>query len=313
MNKKRLLCVALTAVLTVSSTAIVAFASQTSTNTTTNVSKVAVASDKKAKTASKSATLANTTAINDTKTGAGANDAGDKAESKPVEVNTTQTTPENNVNTNANANANANVNTNNTNTNANVNANTNGNANVNTNTNANANTNVNTNINPGNISDAQAIQTAKDAIKYYTGVDIDTVISRDDLKPYISRSNSPYAWGPDIMVSFYNNSNYSDNISASISAIDGKVYSVNAMIGRYTRTSIDENKVKDAAISFLKDKGLGTNFTSITVDYEKVSVGIVGAKALYADGTEILLEFDADNNSVVNFTHYNLKTMKFMH
>jgi hypothetical protein len=37
----------------------------------------------------------------------------------------------------------------------------------------------------------------------------------------------------------------------------------------------------------------------------------VGAKALYADGTEILMEFDADNNAVVNFTHYNLKTMKF--
>jgi hypothetical protein len=307
MNKKRLFCVALTAVLTVSSTAIAAFASQTSTNTTTtNVAKVAVASDKKATTASKSATLANTTSINDTKTGAGANDAGDKAESKPVEVNTTQTTPENNVNTNANTNVNAN-------TNANANGNANANTNTNVNTNTNINTNVNSNINPGNISDAQAIQTAKDAIKYYTGVDIDTVISRDGLKPYITRSNSPYAWGPDIMVSFYNNSNYSDNISASISTVDGKVYSVNAMIGRYAVTSIDENKVKDAAISFLKDKGFGTNFTSITVDYEKVSVGIVGAKALYADGTEILLEFDADNNAVVNFTHYNLKTMKFMH
>ncbi|MCC9296147.1 hypothetical protein LN736_14905 [Clostridium sp. WLY-B-L2] len=161
------------------------------------------------------------------------------------------------------------------------------------------------------ISDEQAVKTAKNAIKYYTGLDVEEVIRRDGLRPYITRYNSPYAWGPDILVSFDGEGNTKDNISASISAVDGKVYNVTAIIGRYPKVNIDNDKVNEAAASFLKDKGFGDNFKSIAVDNEKTSAGIVGAKALYEDGTEILMEFNASDNSVVNFTHYNLKTMKF--
>lgn len=163
------------------------------------------------------------------------------------------------------------------------------------------------------ISDAKAIQMAEAAIKYYTGTDVEKVMARDGLKPYITRYNSQYAWGSDILVMFNGNSNTKDNIFASISAADGKIYNVTAMTDRdYSKTNIDENKVKQAAAEFLNTKGFGSNFQSITVDNEKVSAGLVGAKALYEDGTEILIEFKSSDYSVVNFTHYNMKTMKFL-
>lgn len=162
-----------------------------------------------------------------------------------------------------------------------------------------------------NISDQQAINTAKDAIKYYTGLDVNKVIREHGLKPYVNRSNTSYAWGPDILVTFNSSSNTKDNIFASISAVDGKVYNVTAMVETYHKVNIDTDKVKKAAASFLKSKGFGDNFKSITIDNEKTSAGIIGAKALYDDGTQILIEFKASDNSVINFTHYNLKTMKF--
>jgi hypothetical protein len=216
MNKKRLLCVALTAVLTVSSTAIIAFASENSASTTKNVVKVAVASDKKVVLASKS--------------------------DKEAFFNTVM---------------------------------------------------YYSSLKTLNISDAQAIQTAKDAIKYYNGVDVDKVTSRDGLKTAIDRVKSL----DDIIVTFYSKH---DDISATISTLDGKSYMANAMLGNYRKTIIDKNKVKEAAASYLKEKGFG-NFTSITVSNEKVPVGIVSASASYANGSVIYLEFEADNNSVISF------------
>lgn len=163
-----------------------------------------------------------------------------------------------------------------------------------------------------NISDDKAIQMAEAAIKDYTGTDVEKVMARDGLKPYITRNNSQYAWGPDILVTFNSNSNTKDNILASISAVDGKVYNVTAMAGGdYSKTDIDENKVKQAAAEFLNNKGFGSNYQNITVDNEKASGGLAGAKALYEDGTEILMEFKISDYSVVSFTHYNMKTMKF--
>jgi hypothetical protein len=215
LNKKRLLCVALTAVLTVSSTAIIAFASENSASTTKNIVKVAAASEKEA-TAYKS--------------------------DKEVFFNTVM---------------------------------------------------YYSSLKTLNISDAQAIQTAKDAIKYYNGVDVDKVTSRDGLKTAIDRVKSL----DDIIVTFYSKH---DDISATISTLDGKSYMANAMLGNYRKTIIDKNKVKEAAASYLKEKGFG-NFTSITVSNEKVPVGIVSASASYANGSVIYLEFEADNNSVISF------------
>jgi len=172
---------------------------------------------------------------------------------------------------------------------------------------------VDPNIKLLNISDAEAIETAKAAIKNYTGVDMEKLIIKDGLKASIIRSNpSAYAWGTDILVSF-DDSKYQDNISVSISLADGKVYCVTAMTPYNTtnKYKIDESKVKEAALTFLTDKGFGANVKSIDFEDEKVSSGISGAKCLYEDGTEILLEFSGSNNAVVNFTHYNLKTMKF--
>jgi hypothetical protein len=206
LNKKRLLCVALTAVLTVSSTVVIAFASNNSASTTKNVVKVEVESDKE------------------------------------VFFNTVM---------------------------------------------------YYSSLKTLNISDAQAIQTAKDAIKYYNGVDVDKVTSRDGLKTAIDRVKSL----DDIIVTFYSKH---DDISATISTLDGKSYMANAMLGNYRKTIIDKNKVKEAAASYLKEKGFG-NFTSITVSNEKVPVGIVSASASYANGSVIYLEFEADNNSVISF------------
>jgi len=168
-----------------------------------------------------------------------------------------------------------------------------------------------TNVKLLDISDDKAVEISKDAIKYYTALDIEKVISRDGLKPYITRSNRPYAWGPDILVTFSKKGDYRHNIAAIISAIDGKVYNVTALIGHYSETKYNEDKVKEAAATFLKDKGFGGHFTGITVDDEKISIGIVGAEALYEDGTQILMEFKASDYSIFNFTHYNKKTMKF--
>lgn len=175
------------------------------------------------------------------------------------------------------------------------------------------NSKVDPNIKLLNISDEEAIKTAKAAIKNYTGVDIEKVISKDGLKASIIRNNGTvYAWGPDIMVSF-DGGKHQDNVFAIISSLDGKVYSATAMTSDNTinKSKTDESKVKEAALEFLKDKGFGSNVKSIDFENEKVAMGISGAKCLYDDGTEILLEFRGSNNTVVNFTHYNLKTMKF--
>lgn len=172
---------------------------------------------------------------------------------------------------------------------------------------------VDSNVKLLNISDAQAIKTAKDAIKNYTGLDIEKVIIKDGLKPTIFRNSSIYAWGPDIMVNFYNKKT-TDNIHVSISTVDGKVYGVTAILPSDTsgKAQVDKSKVREAALRFLEDKGFGVNVKSITFNDEKVSIGLSEVKCLYADGTEIMIEFAGVNNSVVNFTHYNLKTMKFL-
>lgn len=273
MNKKRLLTAALASVLIVASTAVVAFASQISASSTKNVVKLA--SDKENST-TKAAASKTVTLNTDTGEIILTDQAELTDELKKIENGTIRSKPEAVQDLK----------------------------------------NLINDIKSGkikllDISDEQAVKTAKNAIKYYTGLDVEEVMHRDGLRPYITRYNSPYAWGPDILVSFDGEGNTKDNISASISAVDGKVYNVTAIIGRYPKVNIDNDKVNEAAASFLKDKGFGDNFKSITIDNEKTSAGIVGAKALYEDGTEILMELNASDNSVINFTHYNLKTMKF--
>lgn len=279
MNKKRLLSITLVAALTVSSTAIIAYASQSSDSSTKNVVKVATDKDQ---TTSKDSTTKSVSLTIDTSTGEiyelQQMENGKKLIDGIKSGKVVRVKPEsNNISSSATEN------------------------------------NSNSNNKLLDISDEQAVQTAKDAIKYYTGLDVEKVINRDGLKPYITRSNMSYAWGPNILVTFNSNSNTQDNIFASISATDGKVYNVTAMIGKYSETKVNADKVKEAAASFLKEKGFGGSFTSITVDNEKTPIGIVGAKALYEDGTEILIEFKAEDYSVINFTHRNLKTMKFAH
>lgn len=316
MNKKGILGITLAALLTVSSTAIIAFASQASENSTKNVvkevseEKGAAAKETKSEDkelASRSRTVALDIGSGEAISFPGGVNAEEQINQlndqlQKMENGTIKATPEDikgieNLISDING--------------GKVKFDYNTVVVVPNNTAKSAAENNNSNQKILNISDDQAVQEAKTAIKYYTGVDADKIINRDGLKPYITRNNSPYAWGADILVSFSSNSNTEDNIFASISAVDGKVYNVTAIIGRYSTVNIDENKVKAAATAFLKDKGFGDNFTSIEVDHEKESAGIIGAKALYEDGTEILMEFKAEDNSVVNFTHYNLKTMKF--
>lgn len=175
------------------------------------------------------------------------------------------------------------------------------------------NVQTNSNIKLLNISDDEAIGIAKDAIKKYTGLDIERVIKEDGLKASVIRNNNKaYDCGPDIVV-FFNDDKQQDNIFAIISAVDGKVYTVTAMTPRnkQDKANINKNEVKSAALEFLRINGFGTNVKSIDFDNEKISIGISEVKCLYDDGTEILLEFSGSNNSIVNFTYYNLNTTKF--
>lgn len=270
MNKRGLIGVILAVLLTISSTAIVAFASKNSASATKNVVKVVSTSDKRGSLSKGAATKVKTSAKKVTKK--------DKLSKK---------NQNNNIVVNKKISADV--------------------------TNGNLKKDSKSNSNLLNITDDKAIQIAKDAIKYYTGVDMEKLISADGLKADIIRNNDEiYAWGPDILVSF-DNDRHNDNIFASISTTDGKVYNVTAMVGGYSekKINVNENKVKEAALTFLKDKDFGSDVKSITLDDEKVSIGIIGAKCLYDDGTEILIEFNGEDNSVINFTHYNLKTMRF--
>lgn len=238
MYKKRLLSIALVAALTVSSTAIITFASQNADSSTKNIVK--------APTDKEQTDIKDYSIVGDTYAKNSSTENNDKTELKLLDI-----------------------------------------------------------------SNEKATQIAKDAIKYYTGLDIEKVIKRDGLEPHIDRSYGPYAWGPNILVSFYKKGDYRHNIVVCISAVDGKVYNVTAIIGWYPEVKYNDDKVKQAAASFLQDKGFGGNFTSLTVDDEKISIGIVGAEALYEDGTQILMQFKASDYSIFNFTHYNKKTMKF--
>lgn len=274
MNRRGLIGITLALLLTISSTAIVAFASKNSASSTKNVVRVLSTSDKRGSLSKGAAAKIKT----DTKKATKKDKLSKKSQSNKNVDNkkiSTNVTSENLKKDSKN--------------------------------------NSSSNSKLLNITDEKAIEIAKDAIKYYTGVDMEKLINADGLKADIIRNNDEtYAWGPDILVSF-DNDKHNDNIFASISTTDGKVYNVTAMVGSYSekKINVNENKVKDAALTFLKDKGFGSDVRSITVDDEKTSIGIIGAKCLYDDGTEILIEFNGEDNSVINFTHYNLKTMKF--
>lgn len=167
-----------------------------------------------------------------------------------------------------------------------------------------------------NINDDQAIKIAKDAIKYYGDVDPDKLIKEYDFKPRIEREEpSNIGGGAIIDVGFYSEKSIPYGIGATISAVTGKTLVVNVQVKEnyLNKAPYDANKVKETAIKFLKDKGYGTNYTSLELSAvdNKYKTGINGAVAEYADGTEVMMEFDNKNYSLFNLTVYNLKQDTF--
>lgn len=164
------------------------------------------------------------------------------------------------------------------------------------------------------ISDAQAIQMAKDAIKYYGDVDPDKIINEYSLVADVYRSQADFGGNrPFIHVMFYNSNAQKIPyiIDAGISAVTGKIDGVNVNTldrGSFNNAPVDYSKVREATLNFLKTKGFGTNYESMALGGDMVSEGINGSVTQYADGTEVLLEFDNRNYSLTSFSLYNLKT-----
>lgn len=157
------------------------------------------------------------------------------------------------------------------------------------------------------ISDDQAIKIAKDAIRYYGDADPDKLIKEYDFKPFIHRTilpNNPAC--SEIMVAYTSKKFTHYGMDATISALTGKITVVNVQVGEnyLNDAPYDANKIKETAIKFLKDKGYGTNYTSLELtDVDnQCKKGINGAIAEYADGTTVMMEFDNKNYLLFNVT-----------
>lgn len=163
-----------------------------------------------------------------------------------------------------------------------------------------------------NISDEKATQIAKTALKNYLGVDIESKIKNQNLKTSITRFDD------DIMISFdlsfdqvteeRNKNMAADSNSVIISAKDGSVSSICGINGLYENQTYqcDENKLKEAAQKFLKDKGLRTDVQSFKLDEEKKSLSLASLDCEYADGSKALLEFNVKDYSVVCLSLYGV-------
>lgn len=161
-----------------------------------------------------------------------------------------------------------------------------------------------------NISDEKATQIAKVALKNYLGVDIEQKIKYQNLKTSVIRFDD------DIMISFdlsfnqvteeRNKNMAADSNSVTISAKDGIVTSVCGIDGIHENQTYqwDEGKLKETAQKFIKDKGLRTDVQSFKVSEEKKSLSLVSMDCEYADGSKVLLEFNAKDYSVVCFSGY---------
>lgn len=183
---------------------------------------------------------------------------------------------------------------------------------------------TNPNISPASvnkfvdISNDQAIQIAKQTIKSTFGADVDKegftqahVYRQQNFNKNLKMSNLQVyhmvGGNPSIYVEFDipNNThpkNFFSTAEVEISLVDGKIKGVEFHKQMYVmlkdEAQYDENKVKNTAVQFLKDKGFDTNYKNIIVTprtaYTKLGA-ITNVHFDYPDGTTIKVDIDITN------------------
>lgn len=152
-----------------------------------------------------------------------------------------------------------------------------------------------------NISDDQAIQIAKKALKDYLGVDIEAKIKTDGLKSTVNGSRDR------IMVSFQKGNDQKEMPEASVEIVkkDGKarlvIWRGNRENGENKEYSYDAAKVKQLAENYLKKMGLDKGIKSVTAGDQMKYRGIFTAECSYTDGSTIDLDFYGKDYSLVSY------------
>lgn len=181
------------------------------------------------------------------------------------------------------------------------------------------------------ISNDQAIQIAKQTIKNMFGADVDKegfteahVYRPENFDKSLKKSHIQIyhmvGGNPSIEVEFdIPNNPYPKNVfsiaQVKISLVDGKIRAVEFHKQMYSmlkdEAQYDENKVKNAAIKFLKDKGFETNYKNITLNPRTNTNKLNGITCVwfdYPDGTSISLNVDIINYQVYGYEKYKTPT-----
>lgn|GEM_PF-3636694 len=164
-----------------------------------------------------------------------------------------------------------------------------------------------------NISDTKAVEMAKEAFKNYLGVDMDKRMQSLGLQAKVSSlyakvSDSREEEETDVyfVPKNKNHEDYGNENSVTISGKDGSIQSVDLRQGPYIKQTCqyDENKLKDVAKSFLKNKGLRTDVKNFKIDKEKKAYSIITVVCEYPDGSRVFLEYNVRDYSVIYFRGY---------
>lgn len=161
-----------------------------------------------------------------------------------------------------------------------------------------------------NISDTKAVEIAKEAFKKYLGVDMDKKMQELGLQVKVSSlyarvSESREEEETDVYFAPKNNNyeDYGNESSVTISGKDGSIQSVFLGQGIHPKQACkyDENKLKDAAKSFLKNKDLRTDVKNFKIDKEKKAYSIITVVCEYPDGSRVFLGYNIIDYSVIYF------------
>lgn len=161
-----------------------------------------------------------------------------------------------------------------------------------------------------NISDTKAVEIAKEAFKKYLGVDMDKRMQELGLQVKVSSlyarvSESREEEETDVYFEPKNNNyeDYGNESSVTISGKDGSIQSVFLGQGIHPKQACkyDENKLKDAAKSFLKNKDLRTDVKNFKIDKEKKAYSIITVVCEYPDGSRVFLGYNIRDYSVIYF------------
>lgn len=205
-----------------------------------------------------------------------------------------------------------------------------------TKSNANTKENItNPNINPASvnkfidISNDKAIQIAKQTIKSTFGADVDKegfteahVYRPENFDKNLKMSSMQVyhmiGGNPSISVEFdIPNNAYPKNVFSTaeveISLVDGKIKLARFHKQMYAilkdESQYDENKVKNTAIQFLKDKGFDTNYKNMTVDPRTANtkLGVItNVHFDYPDGSTINIDVDVANYIAFGYSKHKM-------